>query len=127
MELSPNFSWTKLGADYGSAVIAAHKGALIDLLSSAGMGASGRVKDAFGALLEGATVTAVPIAAARELVPPKDFRAFALSDAKGRFHIALPQGSWSLRASYGGIDSPSQTIAVGSDGYSTTAAIMTVP
>jgi hypothetical protein len=119
IELSPNQYWAARDHAMGIEVVQAHETALLGLLASAGMGARGRVVDAFGAARADAAVTAIPVASSRDVAPAKEYEAFSLSDPEGYYFISLPSGSaWKVGASYGGVASAAQDAIVGADGYS---------
>ena len=131
VEVSPHVGWTARPASEGEAVIAMHEAALINLLASAGMGATGSVVDSAGKAIT-AKVTATPIAEQpKALFPaPIPYTAFGLSNAAGSFHIALPPGRWSLTAV--GMDSngnpttaasAATEATVGADGYASPVSI----
>jgi hypothetical protein len=121
VELAAGKSWTTLqGATLGASVLQAHGAALVGLLSSAGMGARGRVATAGGTAVPAArvTATALPAAASRALPDPVPYSAFAVADDEGYFYLALPPGNWSLAATSGGASSAAARVAVGAEGYS---------
>jgi predicted deacylase len=119
VELAPYKDWTSQPAALGAQVIGAHEAALIGLLSSAVLGARGRVGDASGAAVSGAKVSATPVgSAAKGLPPPVPYTTFAYTGAGGYCFIALPAGEWELEASQGQLDSSPALAGVGSSGPS---------
>lgn len=103
IELSTKKDWNGLGIALRNEILAANREALVGLLASAKLGASGRLKDASGTAKPWTKVTAVFVAplatGTRDISAPVDYTAFALADADGYFRIALPPGTWSLTAS----------------------------
>jgi hypothetical protein len=127
VELHGERDWTTLqGASLGAKVVQAHEAALIGLLSTAGMGARGRVTDAeLG--VEGAKVEALalPSTGSRALPSPRPYKPFALTDADGYFFVALSPGNWSLTATKEALVTASPTsVAVGADGYSSNVSLV---
>jgi hypothetical protein len=127
VELAPYYNWDSQPASLGAEVLAAHEKAMLGLLASARLGARGRVTRSLAAVSL-ALVKAAPSPAGKSVNPPPEpYTACAYSNQDGYYYIPLPEGSWSLTASSGGVESAAAAATVLADGPSAPVGISIGP